>query len=216
MQIDMNTIDNLTQAPIEYLQNDNHIIDREVLENVDNKIKSQYINFDNLGQNLLNNIADKYKIVIFQNLLNYVNSNYTAVINYDEAMISNKKLIEVGTYVYQFFVIDCYNTIIPNYLNSINCIDINQFDLYFKNTLNNDISNFKTSFIKIIIKIVDELLRLQNIDKTITKDKNYRELLNRYGFYTELVNYGESTGFIFNYFRPVFYKNQSEILWRIV
>lgn len=215
MSIDMNTIESITHASIADLQNDNNILDREELEAVNNEIKDQYVNFNNLGQDILKSIENKLKSHILGEMLEYVNNNYTAIINYDESMISVNKRIEVGTYVYKFFVVDCYNSLLPNYLNSINVSSIEQFDLYLKNVLDNDATNFKTNFIKVIQAVVNTLAKLGGLDRKIIKDANYQEIIRRYGFYIELINYGDTNDFLFNYIKPVLIKNMQDIVWRM-
>lgn len=215
MTVDMNAIESITHASIADLQNDNNLLDREELEVLNDQIKDQYINFNALGNNLLKNIENKLKLHILTELIEYVNNNYTAIINYDEAMISANKRIEVGTYIYNFFVVDCYNSLLPNYLNSINVTSIEQFDLYLKNVLENDATNFKTNFVKIIQAVVNTLTKLGGLDRKIVKDVNYQEIVRRYGFYIELINYGDTNNFLFNYVRPMLTKNLQDIVWRM-
>ena len=214
MTVDLNSVESITHVSIADLQNDNNLLDREELDALNSQITNQYIDFNNLGQNLLAGVEIKLKLPIFDEMIQYVNDNYTAIINYDETIISANKRVQVGSYIYQFIVVDCYNSILPNYLNQIQATTIEQFDLHLKNVLNNDASNFKTNFIKVITSIINQLSRLQQLDRSVTKDKNYQELLTRYGFYLELVNYGDTDNFLFNCIRPMLMKNFADILWR--
>ena len=214
-QIDMNSIDTLDHATISDLQNDNSIVDREELDEINENIKRQYINFENLGVNLLEDVPVKYKLIIFEEMIDYIQENYVDVVNYDETTISPNKRIQIGNFLYRFFVIDGYNVLLPNFLNSFNCVTIEQFDLHIKNVYNNDASNFKTRFYQTIDDIAQRLLGLRQIDSKIHSDKKYKDLLKTYEYYKEIVNFGDSSNLLFNYIRPMFDKNSSDILWRM-
>lgn len=207
--IDLNS--NIAVSPSETKDS---LVDREILSSYEGTIENQYISFNNLGQNLLADIPLQYKDIILQNMLEFIGNNYTAIINYDETRISLNKRIEVGSLVYEFFCVDCYNTIMPNFLNVSNIQSIESFDLFFKRTLKNDATNFKTHIIRIIQAIVDELTKLQLIDKKILKDPNYQLLLKKYAFYIEIINFGDTDNLLFNYFKPVLSNNFTDILWR--
>lgn len=213
--IDLNAVESINHISPTDINLERGIIDREVLLSLEDTIKNQYVEFNNLGQNLLKDIEFQYKDIILQNLLEVVTHNYTALINYDETLISINKRIEVGTLVYEFFCIDCYNIIMPNFLNTSNIQSIESFDQFFKRTLKNDVTNFKTHIVRVVKSVVDELTKLQLLDKKILKDVNYQLLLKKYAFYIELVNFGDTGDLLFNYFKPVLSKNFADILWRI-
>lgn len=211
---DLQSIDHINHT-INPILIGNEYVDHDMLNENQQIIKNQYKKFNDLGKNLFTDIELSYKKILAQELIEYINSNYVSIIDIDETTISTNRLIEISELVYKFICVDCYNVIIPNYLNQTNCFDLNQFDIYFKNNLNNDISNFKTSFLKTINTIIGEFTALEKLDSSVRSDENYKEILKRYGFYMELINYGDSYNFLFNYFRPVFLKNKDDIIWRI-
>lgn len=214
-QIDMNSLDTLDQATISDLQNDNSIIDREELDEINDSVKRQYVDFENLGVNLLNDVPVKYKLIIYEEMIDFIQNNYADIVNYDETTISPNKRIQIGNYLYRFFALDCYNVLLPNFLSSFNCVTIEQFDLHIKNVYNNDVSNFKTRFYQTIDEITQRLLGLKQIDANVYTDKKYREIIRTYEYYKEIVNFGDSSNLLFNYIRPMFDKNNSDILWRM-
>lgn len=212
--VDMNSVDTLSSSTNINFIPDDDIIDYDYLEQIEEPIKRQYIEFESLGADLINNIPDKYLQIIFRNLIEYVNENYTAVTEYDTVSVSPQKLLQVGRYIYSFICIDCPFTILPNYLNKIEAATIDQFDSYLKNRLANSSGKFKASFAESINSVLDKLQYLQKLRKDVIKDQNYQFLVTKYKYYIELVNYGESNRFLENYLRPVLHKNFSEIIWR--
>jgi len=211
--IDMNTVDSIEQISITDKLN-NVIIDRSELDYLQQPIKDQYISLKNLGTDLTKNIEKKYLLYIYEDLINFVNENYLSIISADDILASPIQTLNIGKNVYKFLIVDCVNTIIPHYMNTINCIDIEQFDSYLKKVLKNDTSNFKTSFIKPIKSILDRFLSLQNLDNTALKNKKYSNILEKYSYYIELINYGDSENFLYNFFHPVVTIYSDEIKWR--
>lgn len=212
--VDMNSIDTLESSTSINFIPDNDIIDYDKLEELEDPIKTQYIEFESLGADLIRNIPDQYLQIIFRNLIEHVNENYTSVTEYDSIVVSPQKLLQVGHYVYSFICIDCPFNILPNYLNKIESATIEQFESYLKNRLENDPAKFKASFIQSINSVLEKLQNLQKLRKAISKDENYQFLVRRYTYYIELVNYGDTNRFLENYLKPVLYKNFGEIFWR--
>lgn len=213
--LDLNDVNSVNDIP-NVQRVENQIIDRD--ESISDKsiIENQYIELDNLGINLLKEIDDKdLKSEVLDELLQFANDNFISIAYMDQVNISRAKLNEIGELVYQFLCVDCYNTLIPNFLSTHDIYNIKQFDIYFKNNLKNDVSTFKASFAKTINSVINKLFNLSNIDKKIKADKTYNEILKKYGFYLELINYGDSDKFLFNYFRPVLSKHESDLTWRM-
>jgi len=211
-QIDRNTIDvveNLLQIPENY-------IDVEELELNEELIKAQYINFDNLGIDLLDKIPENYKPEIFANMLEYVNNNYLSIVDFDSSTILPYKLLETGNLIYNFICLDCYNTIIPNFLNHTNCNTLDGFDSLIQNKFRGDYSLVKANLVKITKIITEELLKLKRIDSSIQNDKMFQNLLSKFTYYIELVDFGDTETFVNNYIRPLLLKNFDSILWRIL
>ncbi|HQF37145.1 MAG TPA: hypothetical protein PLL26_05925 [Candidatus Dojkabacteria bacterium] len=210
--VDLNSIDNINNTII--IPDD--FISTDELETNEEIIKDQYINFNNLGINLIDNIDNKYKPEIYANMLNYINDNYLSIVDFDSSIILPPKLIETGNYIYNFICVDCYNTIIPNFLNYINCNNLDGFDSLIQNKFRGDYSLVKANLVKIIKNIVDELLKLQRIDTSVQKDEMYQKLLFKFTYYIELVDFGDTELFVNNYIRPLLIKNIDSILWRII
>jgi len=210
--IDMNSIDSINNTII---IPDNFVTDEELEMNED-IIKEQYINFNNLGINLIDNLDITYKADIFANMLNYINDNYLSIVDLDSSIILPQKLIETGGYIYNFICVDCYNTIIPNFLNYTKCNTLDGFDSLIQNKFRGEYTLVKANLVKIIKNVIDELLKLQRIDTTVQKDESYQKLLFKFSYYMELIDFGDTEMFVNNYIRPLLIKNMDSILWRIV
>ena len=213
METDLNTFDtlgastniNLTQNPI---------VDFDRVQELEEPIKAQYIDFEGMGVDLTKNIDEEELRIIYRNLIEFVNDNYTAVTEYDIVTSSPKKILQIGHYIYHFITNEAAFNIMPNYLNTYELFTIDQFESHIRYRLKGDPANFKSSLIKVIKSVVTRLENLQKIKKTVVTDVNYIRLLTKYTYYIELVNYGESDRFLYNYMIPVLHKNFDQILWR--
>ncbi len=209
---DLNSVDTfhsstLASFPHEELDHD------EMLE-LEEPIENQYKEFESLGADITKEVPQEHLIHIFARMIDYVNENYLSIIDYDTVVVSPTKTIQIGKLIYSFICIDnCFN-ILPNYLKKIECYNIDQFDKYFQNKLGNDPAKFKASYLESISDVVRRLQGLQKLKSNVRSDRNYQNLLNKYTYYIELVNFGESDRLIFNYIRPVLIKHFDEILWR--
>lgn len=210
--IDLNTVDTFQTSTNASFPNEE--LDHDEMIELEEPIENQYKQFESLGVDLSKNIPQEYLIHIFGKLIEYVNENYVSVVDYDSVVVSPTRTLQIGQLVYNFICLDNYFNILPSYLKRIDCYDINQFDKYFKNKLGNDVANFKASYITTIKNVVDRLNNLQKLKNNVRNDKNYQNLLNKYAYYIELVNFGDSDRFLFNYIRPVLIKHFDDILWR--
>jgi hypothetical protein len=211
--MDITTLDSIQHAVIET----NDYIDRDELSAFEDDIKQQYIEFDNLGIDVLSNLNfpnKNYLIEIYQDLLSYVNENYISIVDYDNTMSSIQKLYEVGEYVYKFICVEGFNSIIPKFVSNLECTDIDQFDQALRIKFGYNFNLIKASLLKCAKSTSEEFLRLQKIDPTIINDANYLRLVNRHSYYIELIDFGNTERFITNYIRPVLSKNFAQILWR--
>lgn len=214
--LDLNDIDSIHGISSTDIQMSNDIMDRSLLDNYEEQIKEQYENLENLGSDFLSDVPLNYKLIIMEELLEYINDNYIGIISYNLTEASPSKKIEIGSLVYSFICVDAFNTIIPNYLNNINCTNIEQFDKYYINNLKSDVDAFKSSFINTILSIIQNLNNLELLDKKAVQNENFIHLKKKYQFYIELVNYGDCNNFLNNYFRPIILKHMSDLLWRML
>jgi hypothetical protein len=204
----IDVIQNLIFLPEDYINN-------EEIESFESMIKNQYINFNNLGVNFMNNLPQSYKLEIYGNMIEYVSDNYLSIIDFDSSAILPEKLLYVGDKIYQLLCIDCYNTILPNFLNRIDCNSIESFDLAIRLKYKNNYNLIKVNILKTIKSVIEGLLKLQDIDLKIRDDELYKNLLHKYSYYIELIDFGDPERFVNNYLRPMLFKNFESIIWRI-
>ena len=209
-EVDLNSIDDIQNVVIMPQNYTNY----EELEANEDIIKNQYINFNNLGVNLIDDIDLIYHNDIYANMINYINNVYLTVVDYDSSAILPQKNIETGKLIYLFVCVDCFNTILPNFLNQINCTTLESFDSLIQNRYKGDYSVVKANLVKVTQQIVDELLKLQKLNPNIQKDIMFQKLLQRYSYYLELVDFGDTEKFVNNYIRPLLLKNIDSVLWR--
>jgi len=213
-EFDMNTFDVVGNLnPILLPDNFVNPEDTEAIEQV---IKDQYINFNNLGVNLINDVNDEFKKDIFADMLNYINENYMSIGDLDACSEFPLKLLEIGNYIYSFICVDCYNTIIPNFLTLTDCMTLESFDTLIRIKYRSNYSLVKANLIKTIKTVVEELLKLQRIDKSIQQEKTYQNILMKYTYYIDLADFGDTEKFVENYMRPMLEKNFDSIIWRII
>ena len=208
--IDLNDIDSIKNVMI-VPQN---FVNYEELEANEEVIKDQYINFNNLGVDLISNIDRTFLPDIYANMLDFVNETYLSITDFDTSTVLPSKLMETGKIIYEFVCIDCYNTIVPNFLNHMNCSSLDNLDYLIQTKFKGDYSLVKANLVKIIKNITDELLNLQRIDSSVQTDVMYQKLLFKYSYYMELVDFGETGMFVNNYIKPLLTKNLDSILWR--
>ncbi len=63
--------------------------------------------------------------------------------------------------------------------------------------------------------IVEELLKLQKIDKSVQYDEGYNILLSKYRYYLDLVDFTDMEKFVEGYLIPLLVKNFDSVIWRI-
>ncbi len=75
---------------------------------------------------------------------------------------------------------------------------------------------FKASIISNINDTIKQLLKLEKLDNSVIYDENYKLLLQKYNYYTELINFGDSVSFVENIFRPIILKYEDEVRLRLL
>ena len=191
--------------------------DQNTLDDLNNNIKNQYIEFNDLGIDLIENINNTQIVnIILEEFVDYVNEYITPVMNFKESEIfGTLNKTNLGLKLYNFLIIDCHITIIPNFLDINHISTFLEFERFYNISLKHDPSLFKANFIKSIQKILNNIQKLEKLDKTIKYDKNYKLLVKKYQFYIESINFGNIDNFLDNYFNPMLSKNIDDILIRI-
>ena len=184
-------------------------IDGVVLDQLNTIIKKQYINFENLGSNLLTHITNPYKQLILDDLITFYNTNYSPL------AIELHNSTDLGLKLYSFICIDFYNTILPSFLEHNNLNSYNEFDAYLRIKMKYDMDSIKSKFSKIINDIILKFNNLEKLDKFISKDKNFIDIINKYTFYQLLFNMTDMQLFLENYIVPTFIKNEEDTIWKI-
>lgn len=210
-EIDMNSyehIDNLV-----YWEKD-RFFDQEQYTEYKDIIFDQLVDFNNLGQDMFKvlNMDDYIKHKILQDLIDYCRDNYLNLIDVD--FIQNSTQLEkIGFGVYSFLCVDCFNMILPNLIDQLRIQNVAQFDRIIIKKADN-INYIKTQLLTNISDVVNNLLKLQKIDHTISTDMSYKTLINRFGYYLELIDFSDSYKFVENYIRPVLNKYFDQLMWR--
>ena len=190
-------------------------IDGDYLNRIRAIIEGQYIDFDNLGINMVDKIELKYQIILIDEFFEYVHNQYTPIVNYDQAMIAPNIKYIVGLKVYQFISSDFYLTIFPSLLEELNTYSYNELYRYVEINSDENYQKIKASIIKCIKRIYDNVKKLEGIDKNIVKDRNFKELLDKYSFYIKLINFGNIDNFVNNFCLPMFEVNEYEIISKL-
>jgi len=210
-EIDLNSyehIDNLV-----YWEKD-QFFDQERYTECKNIIFDQLVDLNNLGQDMFKvlDLEDSIKWKILQDVIDYCRENYLNLIDVD--FIQNSTQLErIGLTVYNFLCVDGFNMILPNLIDQLKFQNIEQFDRIIIKKSDN-INFIKTQLLTNISDVVESLLKLQKIDHTISEDKSYKLLINRFGYYLELLDFSDSYKFVSNYIRPVLNKYFDQLMWR--
>ena len=199
-------IDNLVYPPTDY-------IDMEEYYNQKQIIFKQLQDLDNLGVNLLKDVEEgEIKNKIYKDIIDYSRDNYLNIMDRDYIM-NNTQLSQTANLIYQFLCVDGFNILVPRIIEHTNVQNIEQFDrLLFHNK--KDINYVKKQIINNLSDIVNNLLKLQKFDHVIAEDEHYKELINRFGNYLEMIDFSDCDTFLNNYLRPLLNKYFSQILWR--
>jgi len=184
-------------------------IDHVVFDQLNDIIQKQYINFDNLGSDLLKHITDPYKQLILDDLIIFYNDTYSPL-----AMeLHDSK--DLGLKIYSFICVDFYNTILPSFLEHNKLNSYVELEMYMNKKMRYDIGDIKIKFIDTVHEIILKFNNLQKLDKFISKDNNFINIVNKYNFYEILINMSDFQLLLENYIMPVFIKNEDDTIWKI-
>ena len=196
--LDLNVVDSPSHILGFNIDYEEYIITKE-------NVLDQIYNLQNLGIDLLKDYDDDiFKVEILKEVIAFVNDNYLNITDIDNIMISDEFILEFGYNIYLFLIIDCYNSIFPNFikLSNITYVKSGNYD------------SIKQKLIKSVQLIIEPLLKLQKIDPSVNKDIKYKAFLKRVTYELDLLDYSDITDFVENYMRPVFQKYQNDLLWR--
>lgn len=211
--IDLNSIDSIDTIHPNLLPD--NLIRFDDLQEAETVIKDQYINFNNLGINYFNYINNEFKQEILSNMLNYVNEKFLNVGDFDSCIELPNRVEEIGDYIYNFICVDSFNTILPNFLSLTKCNSLEDFDNLIRIKYQGNYSFVKANLIKTVKSIIDELIKLQLIDKSVQQDTMYQKILTKYKYYLDLVDFGDTELLTEKYIRPLLSKNFDLIIWRL-
>jgi hypothetical protein len=207
--LDLNLIDNIgsmVYPPPNYLDMEEYIERKSV-------IFSQLQDLDNLGSNLLKDIEEGgIKDKIYRDIIDYTRDNYLEIFDKDY-ILNSAQLSQTANTIYQFLCVDGFNIIIPKILEQTDIQSIQQFDrLLIHNR--SDYNYIKKHMINNVGDVLKNLQKLKNIDHVIAEDEQYKNLINRFGNYLELVDFSDCEKFTENYLRPLLNKYFPQLLWR--
>lgn len=211
MELNTNLYDHIDN--IVYWEND-EFFDQERYTECKGVIFNQLDELNNLGQDMFKDLEleDSIKFKILADVIEYVKENYLNLADKDY-ILNTTQLETNGLLLYRFLCVDCFNIILPKLLDQLNIQNITQFDKLIGRK-NNDSNFIKTEFINNISETINNLLKLQNLDHTISNDESYKLLVSRFGYYLELIDFSDSYKFVDNYIRPVLNKYFDQLLWR--
>lgn len=192
----------------------------ELVRIVEEKIKKQYQHFEDLGQNFLKmfdeELTDGDKCQILNNLVVYVDKNILPIMDLDNLNGDKNRILVAGSYIYDLVCVDMYSALIPALMELIGITSLDEFDNHINNIYLDNLGKFKTDLLSTIQITIEQLLKLQKITPDVQNDKHYQQLLGKYYYYQELIDYGDCETFLNNYVRPVISKYESDFIWKLL
>lgn len=184
---------------------DGSIVNYEEYENISNLLKNQYVDFNDLGSNLLSKIENNdIKDMICLDLIDFIDENYLDIDQYVVDKSQKTIVNNLAKNVYNFLFIDMYISIIPNFLETNKIYSLDEFKLYYGAKNDDEIKN---EFVKTIDNIYKNVKKLESFDETIKNDEKYLRIIKKFYFYKNVLNMSESGKFINNYLLPMIHKN---------
>lgn len=195
------------------------IAEKELRDQIDENLKKQYQNLDELGVNYLNNINNiidnNSKIFIYNNMLSYIHNNIINIPDIDAIDDDFNRLILISEYVYEFICVDTVNSIIPALMELLNISTVEDFDLIINLKYNESPNKLKEDLLQTIHITLNQLQKLQTISPIVKNDNNYNKLLGKYLYIEELISLCDIDKFLTNFIRPVISKYISDIVWKL-
>lgn len=195
------------------------IAEKELRDQIDENLKKQYQNLDELGVNYLNNINNiidnNSKIFIYNNMLSYIHNNIINIPDIDSIDDDFNRLVLISEYVYEFICVDTVNSIIPALMELLNISTVEDFDLIINLKYNESPNKLKEDLLQTIHITLNQLQKLQTISPIVKNDNNYNKLLGKYLYIEELISLCDIDKFLTNFIRPVISKYISDIVWKL-
>lgn len=213
--IDVDTPENMVSPDVHRFLRQN-----ELVNIVQSNIEEQYQKFENLGQNYLQmftkELEEVDKLNILTDLVHYVNKSLIPIVNIDDMDSDHMILMKSGEYIYEFICIDCYSSLIPALMETLNITSIEEFDNLINVKYLGTPGKFKEDFLNVVQLTIEQLMKLQNITPNIKQDAQYQRLLGKYVYYQEIVEFGDAEMFLHNYLRPVLSKYATDFIWKLL
>lgn len=196
------------------------IIASEQLDAIFNNIKHQYKDLNDLGINYLREfkdlITDEQKSELFTEMLDYIDKNVINIVDIESTYDDMQRQLVIGEYIYEFVCVDLLNSLIPALMESLNITNPEDFDLIINNKYQSNPNIIKSDIAKTINLTLEQLNKLQMLSDVVKTDERYNKLLGKYLFYKDLIEFCDAEKFLEKYLRPLIYKYNSEILWRLI
>ena len=193
---------------------------KELIDIVDENIKKQYQKLENLGQNYFqmfeNELRDEDKVKILSDLVVYVNKTYLPIVDLDNLDGDTQRLLTAGSYIYSLICIDSYASLIPALMELAGVTSVDDFDKLINDVYLEQPGKFKTDFLSTIQMTIEQLLKLQQITPDVKNDPQYQNILGKFYYYQELVEFGDCEIFLHNFIRPVISKYSSDFIWKLL
>jgi len=195
-------------------------LDRQAyIDNLKENFRQQFIELENLGENLLNtfkdDLKDKDKCEIFTELVKYVDKHYVTIADMENLDDGVDRILTGGKYIYEFICVDNIMSLLPALMELLNVSSVDEFDGVINAKYADNIGVFRKDYLKTIQITIDQLTKLQNLSPNVIKDDSYQSLLGKYYYYQDIIEYGDMEMFLNNYVRPVINKFQGELLWKM-
>lgn len=218
MDLDLNDVDVPENVGDDRIQNQLAQIKQN--KAIQELIKKQYREYEDLGDDLLMEYQEQLDenglIMIFRDLIPYVNENIITLGDIDNLDGTPSRLIEGGKFIYTFVCLDQVNSILPTFLESIGCSSIEDLDKKINTSYATNIGRFRNDYLKIVQAMIEEYLKLTEIDQEVVQDKKFRYSLAKLYYFQEIVMHGDMEKFLHNYVRPVVNKYMGTMLWKII
>ena len=196
------------------------LLEKEILNIIQNNIKKQYIDYENLGQNYLHlfdeSLTNIQKKEILIDLINYVHHQILPIVDYDNLEDNVERILLAGQYIYEFICVDFLASILPALMEKLNITSVSEFDDIINLKYINSPAKFKNDLLDVLRVVIEQLNKLQSITPDVKNDTNYQKLLGKYFYYQEIITYASLEMFLENFVRPILSKYETDLIWKLL